>query len=365
MTKLLYLGAFLAVFALGGTSFAQRGPQGPVQVIAAPTKMQDFADRIEALGTARANETVIITADTSEKVTEIHFEDGQEVKQGDLLITLDKGEEDAALRAAEAELSEAQSAYKRAKDLQQTSALSKATLQERLATLQQSKAAIEAIKAQIDKRAISAPFDGILGLREVSVGTLVQPGDTITTIDDLTHIKVDFDVPSVYLPTLKPGLPIIGKVEAYGNEAFNGEVQTVNTQVDPVTRTVRVRAVLPNPDVKLKPGLLMTITLLKDKREALLIPEEALVKRGEKNFVFVVSEKDGKTIAAQREISIGGRQPGVIEVTSGLDDGDMVVNHGTVKISDGAEISVRATEDEDTPLDELLKQNQPASGKEG
>src|SRR5690606_8788421 len=126
------------------------------------------------------------------------------------------------------------------------------------------------IKARLDKLIIAAPFDGILGLREVSIGALVQPGDQITTIDDLSQIKVDFEVPAVFLSALQPGLPIAGKVSAFQSREFTGEVRTVNTQVDPVTRTVRVRAVLPNPDLILKPGLLMTITLYKDQRQALL-----------------------------------------------------------------------------------------------
>ena len=116
----------------------------------------------------------------------------------------------------------------------------------------------------------------MVGLREVSVGTLVQPSDQITTIDDISVIKVDFDVPSLFLPTLKKGLKITGKVEAFGNREFSGEVQTVNTQVDPLTRTVKVRAIIPNEDRVLKPGLLMTIDLIKNERQAIVIPEEGL-----------------------------------------------------------------------------------------
>lgn len=347
----------VALFALTALPvMAQKGQQGPVSVIVSPVKLQSFADRVEALGTSKANETVVLTPDTSEKIAEIHFDDGQEVKKGDLLVSLDKNEEEADLRAAEALLSETRAAYNRAKDLQSNSALSKGTLQERLSSLKQSEAAAESIQARIDELTITAPFDGILGFREVSVGALVQPGDMITTIDDLSQIKVDFDVPAVFLATLKPGLPIIGKVGAFGDREFKGEVRTVNTQIDPVTRTVKVRAVMPNADHTLKPGLLMSITLLKDTREALLIPEEALIKRGEKNFVYVAVQEDGKLLARQTEITIGGRQPGDIEVLSGLNAGERVISHGTLKVNDGAQISIRATEAEDTSLDELLKQ---------
>jgi membrane fusion protein (multidrug efflux system) len=328
-------------------------------VIVSPVKFHDFADRVEALGTTKANETVIITPDTSEKIVEIHFEDGQEVKAGDLLVTLDKKQEDANLRAAEAALYETQNAYQRASDLQKSSALSKGTVQERLSALRQSEAAAEATKARIDELTITAPFDGILGLREVSVGTLVQPGDMITTIDDLSQIKVDFDVPDVFLSTLKAGLPITGKVKAFGDREFVGEVRTINTQIDPVTRTVTVRAIMPNPDHTLKPGLLMSITLMKDERQALLIPEEALLKRSDKNFVYVAVEEEGKMLAREREITVGGRQPGDIEVLTGLDAGDKVIAHGTIKVHNGSEISIRATEDGNETLDELLKQ-QPA-----
>lgn len=359
--RIFYIFLFILLACFNFPAEAQRGPQGPVGVIVAPVKVQNFADRVEALGTTKANETVVITADTSEKITEIHFEDGQEVRQGDLLVTLDKSQEEAELRAAEAQLVEAQSSYNRAKNLQNTSALSKATLQEREAALTQRQAIIDEIKARIDKRVIAAPFDGILGLREVSMGALVQPGERITTIDDLSRIKVDFDVPSIFLSSLKPGLLIVGTVEAFGDREFKGEVRTVNTQIDPVTRTVKVRAILPNPDNILKPGLLMTITLLKDQRETLLIPEEALLKRGNKDFVYVVAQEDGKTIARQQEITLGGRQPGVIEVISGLAENDQVIAHGTVKVSNGAEISIRAVERENTPLDGLLKQT-PKTG---
>ncbi len=361
MLKPLSFCLLLVALACPTAAYAQKkGPQGSTPVIAAPVQMQKFADSVEALGTTKANETVVITPDTTEKVTVIHFEDGQFAKQGDLLIALDKSEEEAALNAAQASLSEAQSSYNRAKGLQNSSALSKGTLQERLAALKQAQAAIEEIQARIGKRDIVAPFDGILGLREVSVGTLVQPGDMITTIDDLSRIKVDFDVPAIFLSSLKSGMDIVGRVEAFGDRDFKGRVQTINTQVNPVTRTVRVRAIMPNEDGVLKPGLLMNVTLLRNERQALVIPEESLIKRGADNFVYVVTRGEGKTIAKEQKIKIGARQPGAIEVLSGLSQEDQVVVHGTVKMRDGAEIIVRAVETGDAPLDDLLKQK-PAS----
>lgn len=349
-----YFFIFILLF-FTNTSLAQSRSE-PTPVIVTSVIRSNFADKVEALGTTRANETVIITADTSEKISEIHFNDGEEVRKGTLLVTLDKKQEEAELRASEALTAETQNAYDRASALKGKNALSRATLQQRATELRQSQAATEALEARLSNYEIRAPFDGMLGLREVSVGALVQPGDIITTIDDLSQIKVDFDVPSVFLASLQPGLPIIGHVEAFRSETFKGEVKTINTQIDPITRTVRVRAVIPNENRTLKPGLLMTIELLKDSRQALLIPEESLLKIGEKNFVFIVITEEKNLIAQQREITIGNRRPGIIEVLSGLKKGDKIVSHGTVKIRNGTKVSIRAVETEDTALDLLLKQ---------
>ncbi len=365
MSKLIAFSFFLvALIFIPSTSYAQKaGPKGPIAVITSPVVNKVFGDSVKALGTTRANEMVIVTADTAEKVTKIYFEEGQDVKKGDLLITLAKGEENAALKAAQATFSEAQSSYNRAKDLQATKAISKATLQERLSTLNQSRAAIAGVSARLDKLAITAPFDGVIGLREVSVGALVQPSDMITTINDISMIKVDFDVPSLFLPTLKKGLKVIGKTEAYGQREFMGEVQTVNTQIDPLTRSVKVRAIIPNEDRVLKPGLLMTIDLVKNERQSLVIPEEALIKRGKKNFVYITGEKEGKTIAVEKEIKIGARRSGEIEVIDGLQENNQVINHGTLKVKDGAEITVQAIETTKQTVSEMLEQKDDMSDK--
>lgn len=351
------LAVIFLCFSVVSQASAQRREQGPAPVFVTIVEQQQFADRIEALGTTKSNDMVVVTADAAEKVTAIHFEEGQEVKKGDLLVTLAKGEEDADLKSAQAQLSEAQSAYNRAKELQESNALSKATLEERLAMLRQRRAAIASVTARLDKRAITAPFDGVLGLREVSVGTLVQPSNKITTIDDISVIKVDFDVPSVFLPTLTPGQKVVGQVEAFGDREFTGEVKIINTQVDPITRTVTVRALMPNEDRSLKPGLLMTVLLYKNERQALVIPEEALIKRGNSDFVFVVQEEDGKSIAKKQIIKIGSRIPGEIEVLEGLEEGDKIIHHGTMKLRDGAEVEVKAVEEDNMSLEQMLEQS--------
>lgn len=353
MTLRLLAVVLLLFPAIG---WAQQGrPQAQTQqVIVAPVAQQEFSDTVEALGTTRANETVSITANVTEIVSEIHFEDGQHVKKGDVLVVLDKSEEEADLKAAKAQLSERKSSYNRAKGLESQQALSTAVLQERQAALRQIEGEIAAIEARIGDRTIRAPFDGVLGLRNVSLGTLVRPGELITTIDDLSLMKVDFDVPSLFLNELKPGLSIAGHVEAFGDRDFAGQVSTVGTQVDPVTRTVTVRAVLPNPDEALKPGLLMTIQLHKNERSALVVPEAALVQRDSRVLAYVVEESEGKTVARMRELQIGNRLPGKAEVISGLAEGDRVITHGAENLSDGKEVVIKAEQAQGQTLQELL-----------
>jgi len=356
MLKITQFGLlFIALFIMPIQAYAQKGgPKGPTAVIVSPVTSKSFGDVVEALGTTRSNEMVVITADTAEKVTQIYFEEGQEVKKGDLLITLAKGEENAALRAAQAAFSEARSSYNRAKELQSSKSISKAVVQERLSALNQSRAAISGVTARLDKLAITAPFDGVVGLREVSVGALVQPSDMITTLDDISVIKVDFEVPSIFLPTLSKGQEVHGRIDAFGEREFIGKVQTINTQVDPSTRTIKVRAIIPNEDRVLKPGLLMTIDLIKNQRQALVIPEEALIKRGQKNFVFKAQSADEGLIAVEQEIKIGARRSGEIEVLSGLNEGDQVINHGTLKVKDGAQIKITAVEESSREIGEML-----------
>ncbi len=364
MTRILTLCFSVFLLVCSDQTFGQGERAGkPTAVIVASVVGGALSDQVEALGTTKANESVFITVDRSEKVAAIHFDDGQEVRQGDLLVTLDKNQEEAELRASQAVADEALIAYRRAQELKGDSALPKARLDELFAQLTQAQAITESLEASLASYEISAPFDGVLGLRQVSVGALVQPGDQITTIDDISQIKVDFNVPSVFLEALKPGLPIRGTIEAFGPRQFEGIVTTVNSRVDPITRTVTVRAIIPNTDGAVKPGLLMSIDLYKNPRETLVMPEEALVKRADKNFVYVVTQDQGKTIARQTSIEIGARKPGTIEVLSGLSAGDKVVVHGIIKIRDGAEVIIRAEQSDDETLSELLSQQPIPNGQ--
>ncbi len=327
------------------------GPPGPLPVIVAPAVVDaDFGDTMEALGTTKANEAVAITANVTEFVREVRFNDGDRVRKGDVLVVLEKDEEEAALKAARASLDERAGSLGRARELVQQQAISTATVAEREALLRQLEGSIEGIDAQIRDRIIRAPFDGVLGLRQISVGALVRPGDVITTLDDLSVIKVDFDAPSVFLSALQPGLAIRGTVDAFKGEVFTGHVATITTRVDPVTRTVAVRALLPNDDGRMVPGLLMAIAVMKNPRPGLVVPESAILQRGNQHFVYVVSESEGGPIATEKLVRPGARRPGFIEIREGLHEGDLVVVHGLMQVRSGQSVEIRGVQTGDEPL---------------
>lgn len=316
---------------------AQKDPAAKAADVTVQTvDLRDFADSIEALGTTRANETVQLTAQISDKVTEIHFQDGQVVHKGDVLLVLDNAEEKANLQAAQALADERRSAFNRARDLNDKKIISREVFEARTSEMEQADATVRSLQSVIDNTIITAPFNGVLGLRNVSLGALVQPGTVITTIDDLSQIKVDFDVPAIYLQDLKPGLHVTGTVEGLTGRAFEGEVTTVNTQVDPVTRAVTVRALMPNPELLLRPGLLMSVTLDLRQRRSLTVPETALISQREQSFVFVAEPTDdGRLLARKIEVQRGARRLGEVEILQGLESGQQVITTGYMTLADG------------------------------
>jgi len=310
------------------------GPNGPVSVVTVTLTREPFAQQMEAVGTARANEAVDITAKLSNRVTAIRFREGQQVKAGDVLVEFDSEQARATLAEAEAALSDSRSQYKRSRELYQTKALSEAQLDQLQATLKANEARVAGAQSQLNDTIIRAPFAGRVGLRNVSVGSYVSPGTVITTLDDTSTIKLDFSVPEVFLATLAEGLEVAARTAAYPETEFKGKVSSIDSRLDPVSRSIVVRARIDNKDGRLKPGMFMTVKLIRADTPALMLPEEALVPEGNKKFVFVV--RDGK--AERVEVQTGRRRPGEVEIVSGLAEGDVVVTEGTQKIRDGAAV---------------------------
>ncbi len=340
-----------ALLLLATAIRAQDASPPPVIVAVAETKL--VVDRVEALGTLRANESVTLTANVTESVTAIHFDDGERVEKGDVLVEMTSGEEHALLEEAQATVEEAKSQYDRFVQLSKQGSVSEAVLDTARREWQTAKARLEAIRSQLDDRLVSAPFSGVVGLRNISPGALVQPGEVITTLDDDSVMKLEFSVPSIFLSVLKPGLDIVTTTAAYGDEEFEGKVSAVDSRIDPVTRTVQVRALVPNPDRLLRPGLLMQVELLKDPRQAVVIPEEALTPLGNQQFVMVVDRNNGNVVE-RREVKIGRRMPGEVEILAGVAAGETVVTHGIDQARDGRSVRIRAVDDGSRAVREMF-----------
>lgn len=317
-----------------GPGGGRGGPGAPIDVITAPVASAKFAQEIEALGTARANEAVEITSKISNIVTAIRFAEGQRVSRGDVLVELDSAQARADLADAEASLVESRAQYERSRALAGSAVLSRSQLDQIEATMKSNEARVAAARARLSDTVIRAPFSGRTGLRRVSVGSLVNPGAVITTLDDVSVIKLDFSVPEAFVALMQAGVPIAATSIAYPERAFTGKVASVDSRIDPVARSVLVRALLPNADGLLKPGMFLSVRLTRDAANVIVLPESAIVPEQGRAFVFVV---DGER-ATKREVNVGRRRPGEVEVVAGLKENERVVVEGTLKLRDGAEV---------------------------
>ena len=315
-------------------SGADGGPVIPV--VATPARTEHLSLEVEALGNARASESIDVTAKVSNLVTAIRFTEGQQVRKGDILVELDGAQARADLAVADAALKESTSQLKRSRELYETKVLSDQQIEQIESTYSANVARVAAARARLSDTVIRAPFNGRVGLRRASVGGLVAPGTVITTLDDTSTIKLDFTVPERVVAAMKPGLTLAAKSVAYPGKVFEGKVASVDSRVDPNTRSVVVRALVPNADGLLKPGMFLNVHLSRGTADVLVVPEEALVPEQGDVFVYVV--QDGK--AAKRKIQTGQRSVGTVQVTDGLQAGEIVVTEGTQKLRDGASVSV-------------------------
>lgn len=348
-----YLLLIVAAFITGPVPGADAASPPPA-VIVAEAQLKSLVDRVEALGTLRANESVSLTASVTETVTGIYFDDGQRIKADAILVEMTSTEEHAQLEESQATVAEAKRQFKRVQSLAAQGTASRSLLDERRRDWETARARLAAIESRLADRLLKAPFSGVVGLRNLSLGALVRPGDLITTLDDDRVMKLEFSVPSIFLETLRSGLPITAKARAYGDREFVGRVVSIDSRVDPVTRSILVRAALPNDDRALKPGLLMRVELLKNPREGLMIPETALTPLGEQQYVLVVNEADDLQVE-RREVKIGARQPGEVEVVAGLKPGEKVITHGVQIARPGQNVKILAVDDGSHNLRAILR----------
>ena len=310
---------------------------GTTIVVTRPAEMHIIVDEVESIGTAKANESVSLTSKVTDTVRKVNFEDGMYIEVGEILVELTNSEETAQLAEAQAAVDESTRQFKRVENLIEQRLASETRLDVEKARMQTAEARLEAIMARLDDRLIRAPFSGVLGFRSVSPGTLLSPNTIITTLDDIRIIKLDFSIPETYLSVLKEGQEVIAISAAYPDETFSGTVKTINSRVDPVTRSVTIRAHLNNDARLLRPGMLLTVKLVRNRSLALVVPEEAVIPIQDKQFVFVV--RDG---TAQRiQIQVGRRRPGIIEVLEGLEPGQPVITQGAIKVRPGSKVAIK------------------------
>lgn len=310
---------------------------------------QPWQDSIEALGTAQANEAVTITAKVTETVVGVNFEDGDLVEAGQVLVDLSGKAELAGLEEARAALRDAEQQFRRGQELAQRQLIAGSQLDAQRATLDAARARLDAVRARLSDRVIIAPFAGMLGFRRVSPGSLVTPGTVIASLDDISLIKLEFAVPETFFAILKQGQDVLARSAAFPGEEFRGVLRSISSRIDPVTRAVSVRAEVPNPEHRLRPGMLMTVRLFQPPRQALVLPEISVVQVGQQSFVYRVGDGDQ---VERVDVRLGQRRRGEVEVISGLAAGDRVVVDGTGKLRPGAHVSEAPASVTDSRADE-------------
>lgn len=341
ITRQLIQGQLTPILFFVSVSFAfAQGAAKPTEVVVERVNESRVVDRLEALGTLRANETVNLTTNVVETVSAIFFEDGQSVKSGDVLAGMTSTEENAQLKGAQFALEESLKQVNRLNILVKRNLAPQSQLDEYTRNYKNDKARLAEIQSRLQDRLITAPFSGVVGLRSISVGALVRPGDHIATLTDNRFMKLDFSVPTTYLSALKQGLPVVARARPFGDREFSGNVVSIDNQIDPVTRSILVRANIQNTDGVLRQGLLMSVELHKNPRSSLQISESALMPDGRSNTVFVAKENAEGFIVEKRPVEIGTRSRGKVEVVRGLSAGERVVTHGAIKVRHNQAISI-------------------------
>lgn len=328
-----------ALLILSAAQIAQ-AQRGPSSVFVEPVAKKEFAMRIEALGTLEPNEVVDLTLNTADRVQSIYFDDGERVRKGKTLLSLAQREQIALTEGAEATAEEARRQLERIERLIERKAVSQSELDEARRNLDAATAQLRAVQSRQKDRVLVAPFDGILGFRQVSVGTFIRPGDVVARLIDDSEMNLEFSVPSTFLRALRPGTKITARTDDLPDMVFDGEIATLDNAIDPVTRAVSVRATIPNPEQLLISGMFMEIVLTADPRQSLAVPEEAVQPVGPKTYVFIVDESSGELAAKRVEVTLGALQDGYRELRSGLSEGDRVITEGVIRIRDGGAVKI-------------------------
>jgi membrane fusion protein (multidrug efflux system) len=320
-----------------GPGGAAKGPGGPVTVEVAKVATATVQEDIDAVGTLRSNEAVVVRPEISGRIERLNFTEGAAVQKGQVIVALDDSVPAAELAQAKANLALAESNYQRTQELEKQKFVSATAKDQALNGLRVAQANVQLAEARLAKTKIVAPFGGIIGIRQVSVGDYVKEGQDLVTLEDISALKVDFRVPELLLAALRPGQTVEMATDALPGRKYVATVDAIDPLVDQAGRAVLLRARLRNSDGQLRPGMFVRTRLIVSQRQnALTVPEEALVPVGADQFVFRVT--DGK---AQRvKVRVGVRRGGAVEVLEGLALGDTVVTAGQLKLREGVQVVI-------------------------
>lgn len=331
----LSLGLSLALLsACSGASKKDRAGGAP-SVIAGSVGLHVFNSEIQAVGTAYAREQAALTAPVTERIVSISYADGARVPKGAVLVRLAASEESASMAEAQARANAARLQLDRLKTLQARGFATNANVEAQSASYASAKAQADEMRARISDRTITAPFAGVLGLRRLSAGAVITAGTPVATISDISQIKVDFTIAETQIAAIAQGQKIIATSAAYPDLRFEGKIATIEPVIDPVTRAVSVRAILPNDDGKLKPGMLLNVSVITSARSALAVPDSALVAERDKQYVFTIAQ-DGTV--KRVDVETGVRADHMVEIRKGLKEGTQIIIEGTIKARDGGKV---------------------------
>lgn len=348
--RLLLVGVALALAACSAPEEAKgpgKGRDGaPARVVTAAAELRDWQQPVEGIATLRAQEAVLLTAPVAGRIEAVLFREGARVAAGAAVVRLEDDEEKAEHNAAKVNAELQQTRLTRLQTLRRQGLVSQDELDTQTQALKEAQARLELARVRLDHRTVRAPFAGVLGFRSVSPGALVQPGDAIVSLDATDTLRAEFQLPETQLAGVASGMAVEGRSATWPGRTFKGTVTLVGSRVDEATRTVPVQARIDNRDLALKPGMLLTVSAQARTRQALLVPEAALVPEGSKQFVWRVAA--GQT-AERIEVSLGGRQPGFVEIVAGLNAGERVVTEGHGNLRPGSTVQESAGQESAAP----------------
>lgn len=339
------IGPVAAPVAAGSGAVAEGQATPPAAVEVARASSVRIEDDAQSVGSLRSKQGVMLRPEVSGRIARIGFADGQRVRRGQLLVQLDDTLQRAQLQQAQAQASIARTTLQRNRELLAQNFVSASAVDQSAAALEVAQAQVALASAQVERMRIVAPFDGIAGIRLVNLGDYVKDGADLVNIEDASSMSVDFRLPERYLARLKPGQPVDVQVDALPGRSFQGRIDAVDSQVDANGRSLLVRAKLPNPRGELKAGMFArTRTVFAVREQAVVVPEEALVPQGGRQYLIKVVDTPGGKVSQRIEAQIGMRLPGRVEILQGLAAGEMVVTAGQARLLRGDRLPVSLVE---------------------